>query len=184
MPPSGSRCRKKRCKAPTPSNTMLVAAARTPLVSKPDMGKDGAIWAIFRTAKNKAMLRDLASLFQRRFTKTTATTVTRLYICARRVHGKPPHMVKHREKFPSRTLKSQRLRISLRRRACRFPSTCPAISRPLQLPAPCGPAPRALPAADSSQWRWLLIRAPRGIFSESKEHLPAASTRASWRCLV
>lgn len=33
------------------------------VASKPDMGRDGAIWAIFRTAKNKTMLRDLASLF-------------------------------------------------------------------------------------------------------------------------
>ncbi len=28
-----------------------------------DMGRDGAIWAIFRTANNRTMLRDLASLF-------------------------------------------------------------------------------------------------------------------------
>jgi hypothetical protein len=35
----------------------------TPLITKSDMGRDGAIWAMFRTANNKTMLRDLAALF-------------------------------------------------------------------------------------------------------------------------
>lgn len=34
-----------------------------PVISKGDMGRDGAIWAIFRTANNRTMLRDLAALF-------------------------------------------------------------------------------------------------------------------------
>lgn len=34
-----------------------------PVISKSDMGRDGAIWAIFRTANNRTMLRDLAALF-------------------------------------------------------------------------------------------------------------------------
>lgn len=35
----------------------------SPLEETHDMGRDGAIWAIFRTANNRVMLRDLASLF-------------------------------------------------------------------------------------------------------------------------
>lgn len=51
----------------TPASLSAAIAAATAPAPKgktqSDMSKDGAIWAIFRTANNKMMLRDLASLF-------------------------------------------------------------------------------------------------------------------------
>lgn len=53
-------------KSAPPSNdpaSAKVSAAPPKGRTQSDMSKDGAIWAIFRTANNKVMLRDLASLF-------------------------------------------------------------------------------------------------------------------------
>ncbi|HEY9784792.1 MAG TPA: hypothetical protein V6D17_05255 [Candidatus Obscuribacterales bacterium] len=40
----------------------------------PDMSRDGAIWAIYRTANNKTMLRDLASLFPEDIYRVVSST--------------------------------------------------------------------------------------------------------------
>ncbi|MBX9695157.1 MAG: hypothetical protein K2Z81_22415 [Cyanobacteria bacterium] len=41
---------------------------------KPDMSRDGAIWAIYRTANSKTMLRDLASLFPEDIYRVVSST--------------------------------------------------------------------------------------------------------------
>lgn len=49
--------------APAIGATKSGGKPEAPILGKSDMGRDGAIWAIFRTANNRIMLRDLASLF-------------------------------------------------------------------------------------------------------------------------